>query len=181
MLPHRNQTIHQSRKAATAFDITHGNFLPPKWCGWITLPVRDCDQAVNTSRGRVRVRTGIIAINYARVPLRRPRFGRARHLGARRRRLPVHRSQTRSPRRGHRPRHPTLARRKDVVGELRPRSPCSELTQSRSSPRRSRPAPAQTARCATCAAGVCVHPQSPRRCRLGTLPQLTNGGLPETA
>jgi 5-methylcytosine-specific restriction endonuclease McrA len=37
--------------------------------------VRDCDQAVKTPRGPVRVPTVIIAVNYAKVPLRRPRFG----------------------------------------------------------------------------------------------------------
>jgi 5-methylcytosine-specific restriction endonuclease McrA len=61
--------------AATALDITEGNFLPTKWSDWIALPVRDCDRAVNTPRGPVRVPTVIIAVNYAKVPLRRPRFG----------------------------------------------------------------------------------------------------------
>src|SRR5678815_3375207 len=61
--------------AATALDISEGNFLPTKWSDWIALPVRDCDQAVNTPRGPVRVPTVIMAVNYTRVPLRRPRFG----------------------------------------------------------------------------------------------------------
>ena len=61
--------------AATGLDISDGNFLPTKWSDWIMLPVRDCNQAVNTPRGPVRVPTVIIAVNYARVPLRRPRFG----------------------------------------------------------------------------------------------------------
>jgi 5-methylcytosine-specific restriction endonuclease McrA len=61
--------------AATALDISDDNFLPTKWSDWIALPVRDCDRAVNTPRGQVRVPTVIIAVNYARVPLRRPRFG----------------------------------------------------------------------------------------------------------
>jgi 5-methylcytosine-specific restriction endonuclease McrA len=61
--------------AATALDIADGNFLPTKWSDWITLPVCDCDQAVNTPRGPVRMPTVIIAVNYAKVPLRRPRFG----------------------------------------------------------------------------------------------------------
>lgn len=60
--------------AATALDISDGNFLPTKWSDWIALPVRDCDQAVNTPRGPVRVPTVIIAVHYTRVPLRRPRF-----------------------------------------------------------------------------------------------------------
>ena len=61
--------------AATALDISEGNFLPTKWSDCIALPVRDCDQAVNTPRGPVRVPTVIMAVNYTRVPLRRPRFG----------------------------------------------------------------------------------------------------------
>jgi 5-methylcytosine-specific restriction endonuclease McrA len=61
--------------AATALDISEGTFLPTKWSGWIALPVRECDPAVNTPRGPVRVPTVIIAVNYAKVPLRRPRFG----------------------------------------------------------------------------------------------------------
>jgi len=61
--------------AATALDIADGNFVPTKWNDWLALPVRDCDQAVNTPRGPVRVPTVIIAVNYARVPLRRPHFG----------------------------------------------------------------------------------------------------------
>ena len=38
-------------------------------------PFAISDRAVNTPRGPVRVPTVIIAVNYARVPLRRPRFG----------------------------------------------------------------------------------------------------------
>jgi 5-methylcytosine-specific restriction endonuclease McrA len=61
--------------AATALDISEGNFMPTKWSDWLALSVRDCDQAVKTPRALVRVPTVIIAVNYARVPLRRPRFG----------------------------------------------------------------------------------------------------------
>lgn len=61
--------------AATALDIADGYFLPKKWCEWLSLPVREEDNAVNTPRGRVRMPTVIIAVNYAKVPLRRPHFG----------------------------------------------------------------------------------------------------------
>src|SRR5580765_3723916 len=61
--------------AATALDISEGNFVPTKWSDWIALSVRDSDQSVKTPRGSVRVPTVIIAVNYAKVPLRRPRFG----------------------------------------------------------------------------------------------------------
>ena len=61
--------------AATGLDIFEGNFLPVKWSDWIVLPVRENDNAVMTSRGPVRAPTVIVSANYARVPLRRPRFG----------------------------------------------------------------------------------------------------------
>ena len=61
--------------AATGLDIADGNFLPTKWSDWIALPVRDGDQSVRTPHGPVRVPTVIVAANYAKVPLRRPRFG----------------------------------------------------------------------------------------------------------
>ena len=62
-------------EAATALDISDGSFVPTKWSDWMALPVREGDQAVKTPRGLVRVPTVIIAVNYARVPLRQPRFG----------------------------------------------------------------------------------------------------------
>jgi 5-methylcytosine-specific restriction endonuclease McrA len=61
--------------AATALDMSDGNFQPTKWSDRLALPARACDQAVNTPRGPVRVPTVIIAVNHTRVPLRRPRFG----------------------------------------------------------------------------------------------------------
>jgi 5-methylcytosine-specific restriction endonuclease McrA len=61
--------------AATALDVAEDRFVPTRWSDWLELPVRDHDHAVNTPRGRVRVPTVIIAVNYTRVPLRRPRFG----------------------------------------------------------------------------------------------------------
>ena len=46
-----------------------------RWQDWLKLPVRDSDRAVKTSRGLVRVPTVIVASNYTKVPIRRPRFG----------------------------------------------------------------------------------------------------------
>jgi 5-methylcytosine-specific restriction endonuclease McrA len=60
---------------ATGLDIAEGSFLPTRWSDWILLTVRECDQSVNTARGLVRVPTVVVAAKYARVPLRRPRFG----------------------------------------------------------------------------------------------------------
>ena len=62
--------------AATALDMQSDDcIVPVSWNDWLLLPVRDHDNAVNTPRGRVRVPTVIVAANYAKVPLRRPRFG----------------------------------------------------------------------------------------------------------
>jgi 5-methylcytosine-specific restriction endonuclease McrA len=58
---------------ATALDIEGENQIRPvKWDEWITLPIRESDSFVNTVRGAIRVPTVIVAVNYARVPMRRP-------------------------------------------------------------------------------------------------------------
>jgi len=51
------------------------HIVPVGWSDWLALPVRDGDAAVNTPRGPVRVPTVIVATNYAKVLLCRPRFG----------------------------------------------------------------------------------------------------------
>ena len=63
--------------AATALDIggaDHGDIRAVTWAEWITLPVRTGDHAVRTPRGAIRVPTVIVAVNYARVPRRRPKL-----------------------------------------------------------------------------------------------------------
>ncbi len=47
---------------------------PVNWKEWIQLPVREQDNAVHTVRGPIRAPTVIVAINYARVPKKRPKF-----------------------------------------------------------------------------------------------------------
>lgn len=47
---------------------------PVEWDDWIKLPVRPQDLSVNTSRSEIRVPTVIVAANYSRIPLRRPRL-----------------------------------------------------------------------------------------------------------
>jgi 5-methylcytosine-specific restriction endonuclease McrA len=65
---------------ATALDIELGDgaraeaLRPVTWDEWITLPVRDGDNAVHTVRGAIRVPTVIVALNYARVPKKRPKL-----------------------------------------------------------------------------------------------------------
>ncbi len=50
------------------------NLRPVSWEEWITLPIRDQDDAVHTVRGRIRVPTVIVAVNYAKVPKKRPKL-----------------------------------------------------------------------------------------------------------
>jgi len=45
-----------------------------KWDEWIALPIRESDAFVNTVRGPIRVPTVIVAVNYARVPMKRPKL-----------------------------------------------------------------------------------------------------------
>jgi 5-methylcytosine-specific restriction endonuclease McrA len=47
---------------------------PVAWDEWITLPVRASDHAVRTARGAIRVPTVIVAVNFARVPQKRPKL-----------------------------------------------------------------------------------------------------------
>jgi 5-methylcytosine-specific restriction endonuclease McrA len=65
---------------ATALDIELGDdahaqaLRPVTWDEWITLPIRDCDTAVRTPRGPIRVPTVIVAVNFAKVPKKRPKL-----------------------------------------------------------------------------------------------------------
>jgi 5-methylcytosine-specific restriction endonuclease McrA len=67
---------------ATALDIELGDgnsaraeaLRPVTWDEWLTLPIRDGDNAVRTVRGAIRVPTVIVAVNFARVPKRRPKL-----------------------------------------------------------------------------------------------------------
>ena len=59
---------------ATALEIDGESIRPVTWDEWVTLPVRARDSAVLTIRGRIRVPTVIVALNYAKVPKKRPRL-----------------------------------------------------------------------------------------------------------
>ena len=61
--------------AATALEIEGESYIRPvTWDEWITLSVREQDNAVQTVRGPIRVPTVIVAVNYARVPKKRPKL-----------------------------------------------------------------------------------------------------------
>jgi 5-methylcytosine-specific restriction endonuclease McrA len=65
---------------ATALDIELGDagraqaLRPVPWNVWITLPIRPQDNAVQTVRGPIRVPTVIVAVNFAKVPKKRPKL-----------------------------------------------------------------------------------------------------------
>lgn len=58
--------------AATALDITPSQLRPVRWSEWLNLPIRPEDRSIATVRGPVRVPTVVIAVNFGRVPKRRP-------------------------------------------------------------------------------------------------------------
>ena len=47
---------------------------PVTWDEWIRLPIREQDEAVHTVRGPIRVPTVIVAVNFAKVPKKRPKL-----------------------------------------------------------------------------------------------------------
>ena len=62
--------------AATGLDVQGDDcIVPVPWDEWLKLAIREEDHSVNTPRGAVRAPTVIVAANYAKVPLCRPRFG----------------------------------------------------------------------------------------------------------
>jgi 5-methylcytosine-specific restriction endonuclease McrA len=60
---------------ATALEIEGEDHIRPvKWDEWITLPIREQDNAAQTVRGPIRVPTVIVLANFAKVPKKRPRL-----------------------------------------------------------------------------------------------------------
>jgi len=60
---------------ATGLEIEGEDHIRPvTWDEWIALPIREQDEAVHTVRGPIRVPTVIVAVNYAKVPKKRPKL-----------------------------------------------------------------------------------------------------------
>jgi len=60
---------------ATSLDIEGENHIRPvTWEEWITLPIRPQDNAVRTAHREIRMPTVIVAVNFARVPKKRPKL-----------------------------------------------------------------------------------------------------------
>lgn len=62
--------------AANGLDVRGEDSISPlKWEAWLKLTIREADHGVNTPRGPVRAPTVIVASNYSKILLCRPRFG----------------------------------------------------------------------------------------------------------
>ena len=60
---------------ATGLEIEREEHIRPvKWDEWIRLPIREQDEAVHTVRGPIRVPTVIVAVNFGKVPKKRPKL-----------------------------------------------------------------------------------------------------------
>ena len=59
---------------ATAWKSKGKTHSPVSWDEWITLPIRPQDNAAQTVRGLIRVPSVIVAVNYAKVPKKRPKL-----------------------------------------------------------------------------------------------------------
>jgi 5-methylcytosine-specific restriction endonuclease McrA len=60
---------------ATALEFNGDSHIRPvTWDEWITLPIREQDNAVHTVRGAIRVPTVIVALNFGKVPKKRPKL-----------------------------------------------------------------------------------------------------------
>src|SRR5216117_1537145 len=60
---------------ATGLEIDGDDHIRPvTWDEWITLPIRPQDNSVQTVRGQIRVPTVIVAVNFAKVPKKRPKL-----------------------------------------------------------------------------------------------------------
>lgn len=62
--------------AASGLDIAEGSLRPVDWKEWMTLPVREQDAGVGTTRGLVRAPTVLVLARYGRMPRRRLGFSR---------------------------------------------------------------------------------------------------------
>jgi len=62
------------RNLTTILQLENGNFVPVRWSDWLKLEVRPEDDFIGTPRSRVRAPRVIIAVNFNKVPLKRPRL-----------------------------------------------------------------------------------------------------------
>jgi 5-methylcytosine-specific restriction endonuclease McrA len=67
--------VMMATDVATAMDFSNeGYFVPLKWRDWLALPVRPQDDGIRTPTRLVRAPRVIIAVQFDKVPLKRPRL-----------------------------------------------------------------------------------------------------------
>jgi hypothetical protein len=67
--------VMMATDVATAMDFSdEGYFVPLKWRDWLALPVRPQDDGIRTPSRVVRVPRVIIAVQFDKLPLKRPRL-----------------------------------------------------------------------------------------------------------
>jgi 5-methylcytosine-specific restriction endonuclease McrA len=67
--------VMMATDVATAMDFSDtGYFVPLKWRDWLALPVRPQDDGIRTPTRLVRAPRVIIAVQFDKVPLKRPRL-----------------------------------------------------------------------------------------------------------
>jgi 5-methylcytosine-specific restriction endonuclease McrA len=71
----RNSMLERgSRESRSDWTLRRVDIRPVTWEEWITLPIRPHDNAVQTMRGPIRVPTVVVAVNFAKVPKKRPKL-----------------------------------------------------------------------------------------------------------
>ena len=67
--------VMMATDVATAMDFSDtGYFVPVKWRDWLALPVRPQDDGIRTPTRLVREPRVIVAVQFNKVPLKRPRL-----------------------------------------------------------------------------------------------------------
>ncbi len=66
--------LQMAAGASTGLDFEDGYFVPVKWKDWVSLAVREGDDGIGTPNRSVRAPRVIIAVNFNKLPLKRPRL-----------------------------------------------------------------------------------------------------------
>ena len=157
---------------ATGLDIEGENHIRPvTWEEWITLPIREGDNAVHTARGAIRVPTVIVAVNFAKVPKKRPKLS-ARNIRERDGNRCQYTGRLLHPDEGSLDHVVPRSRGgadtwENLVWSAQGREPA----QGRPPPARGRPQAAHRPACAEGTAGDGAPAQHPRRGRVEAVPQ----------
>ena len=141
------------------------------WDEWITLPIRAATTPCRPRAVAIRVPTVIVAVNFAKVPKKRPKLC-AKTIRERDGNRCQYTGKLLQPgRRQPRPRPAAFARRQGHVGKPGVVGQGRERPQGQPSAARSRPEAAHRAARAEGTAGDGAHSQRPRRRGVETVPE----------